>query len=205
MPRSRSPSSFRARPRRRRSLLLLDQLLATYDVAKRHALAVRAALARVFSAAEAYDLRDSRVTRVLMRLRGYGPRMRPTGARAPLSETLIRFGFVFLGKIPGREMAFGLVGKFWRPDGGLLTLSAEELLRFEEPGYAKAIWNILVEERDAGRSLLSTETRVLCLGEEARRPFLRYWKWIEPFSGLIRISLLRGIRRKALEEGGTSR
>lgn len=185
--------------------MLLDQLLPTYDVVKRHALAVPAGPARVFSAAEAYDLRDSRVTRLLMRLRGYGPRMRPSGARGPLSETLIRFGFVSLGKIPGREMAFGLVGKFWRKDGGLLALGAEEFVRFEEPGYAKAIWNILVEERDTGRSLLSTETRVLCLGQEARRPFLRYWRWIEPFSGLIRISLLRGVRRKALEEGGISR
>lgn len=185
--------------------MLLDQLLPSYHVAKRHSLAVPASPGRVFAAAEAYDLRKSRVTRVLMRLRGYGGRMRASGAGASLPETLARFGFVLLGKIPGREMAFGLAGKFWRPDGGLRALSAEELVRFEEPGYAKAIWNILIEEGASGGSLLSTETRVVCFGEEARRPFLRYWRWIEPFSGLIRVSLLRGIRKGALAEEGRSR
>ena len=173
MPRSRSPSSFRARQSRRRSRLLLDQLLPTYDVAKRYALAVPATPARVFSAAEAYDLRDSHVTRVLMRLRGYGPRMRSTGARAPLSETLTRFGFVFLGKIPCREMA-SASRDFWRPDGRLLALSAERLVLFESRVTRRR--SVTSSSRERYEPIaLSTEDPSLCLGEEARRPFLRYW------------------------------
>jgi len=180
---------------------LLDELLPRSDVAKRHSLAVPESPERVFAAAEAYDLRDSAATRILMRLRGYGERMRRAGGRAPLTETLSRFGFALLGKVPGREMAFGIAGQFWRPDGSLRALSAEQFRAFEEPGCAKAVWNLLVEERGERESLLSTETRVLCFGEEARRRFLRYWRTIEPFSGLIRISLLRGIRREARKAG----
>lgn len=44
---------------------------------------------------------------------------------------------------------------------------------------------------------LSTETRVLCFGDAARRKFLLYWRVVEPFSGVIRWSLLRGVRRAA--------
>jgi hypothetical protein len=44
---------------------------------------------------------------------------------------------------------------------------------------------------------LSTETRVACYGNAARRKFLLYWRVVEPFSGLIRWSLLRGVRRAA--------
>ncbi len=133
-----------------------------------------------------------------MRLRGYGRRMRGVRERAPLTETLTRFGFVLLGEDPGRELVFGLVGRFWRADGGLRPVSAPEFAKFAEPGYAKAAWNLLVEAEGAHRSVLSTETRVLCLGREARRRFLLYWRLIEPFSGLIRVALLRGVRRQAL-------
>ena len=180
--------------------MTLDEALPKFDVAKRHYLAVVAPPARSFAALQDYDLRDSFLPRVLMRLRGYGSRMRAArgGARAPLAETLTRFGFVFLGEEPGRELVFGIAGKFWRPDGGLRRLTAEEFPGFAEPGYAKAAWNLLVEENGPGRSFVSTETRVLCLGEDVRRKFLLYWRVIEPWAGLIRISLLRGIRSRAL-------
>jgi hypothetical protein len=45
---------------------------------------------------------------------------------------------------------------------------------------------------------LSTETRVVCFGEATRRRFLLYWRLIEPFSGLIRLSLLRGAKKNSL-------
>jgi hypothetical protein len=44
---------------------------------------------------------------------------------------------------------------------------------------------------------LSTETRVHVADPAARRKFRRYWFVIRPFSGLIRILLLRAARRRA--------
>jgi hypothetical protein len=181
--------------------VLLDAVLPEFDVSKRHRIGVRASPDRVFEEVLRYDFGRSRVTGALMALRGYGGRIRRAARNEPgtLPESLARFGFVPLAEAPGEELVFGLIGQFWRPSGGLRSVSAAEFAAFREPGFAKAAWNI----RIAGSGLhlphceLSTETRVLCYGDTARRKFLLYWRVVEPFSGLIRWSLLRGVRRAA--------
>jgi len=190
--------------------VLLDRFLPEYDVSKRHSIEIPAPRERVFDALGRYDFGSSLVTRALMGLRGYGWRRRRAaeGQAASLSERLGRFGFTLLGETPGEELVFGLVGRFWRPDGGLRRISAAEFESFAEPGFAKAAWNLRVGSGlhlpHAGSGLhlphceLSTETRVACFGEATRRKFLLYWRLIEPFSGAIRWSLLRGIRRSVL-------
>jgi hypothetical protein len=39
--------------------------------------------------------------------------------------------------------------------------------------------------------ILTTETRVRCTDPAIRRAFLRYWRVIRPFSGLVRREALR--------------
>ena len=183
--------------------MLLDAVLPEYDVSKRHRISIRASRSRVFEELLRYDFRASRVTQVLMALRGYGGRVRraETETRGTLSESLTRFGFTPLAEAPGHELVFGLVGQFWRPSGGLRKMSAIEFAEFREPGFARAAWNLhCAETADSGVTELSTETRVACYDDAARRKFLLYWRVVEPFSGLIRWSLLRGVRRAA--EGG---
>lgn len=177
--------------------MLLDRWLPEFDVSKRHAIRIRASRERVFEELLRYDFGTSLSTRVLMGLRGYGRRARrpPDEQRGSLPESLARFGFTPLGEEPGRELVFGLVGRFWRLKGDLRAVPAADFAGFREPGVAKAAWNLLVEEEAPGVTRLSTETRVLCLGDPARRRFLLYWRVVEPFSGLIRRSLLRGVRR----------
>ena len=180
--------------------MLLDAVLPEYDVSKRHRVVIRAPCPRVFDEVLRYDFRGSRVTRVLMALRGYGGRLRRAEREVPgtLPESLARFGFTPLAEAPGEELVFGLVGQFWRPSGGLRTVSAGEFAAFREPGFAKAAWNLLcAPTADPAVTELSTETRVACSGGAARRKFLLYWRVVEPFSGLIRRSLLRGVRRAA--------
>jgi hypothetical protein len=59
--------------------------------------------------------------------------------------------------------------------------------------------NILVDADAPGvGSRLYTETRVRCLGASSRRWFRLYWLVIRPFSGLLRRSMLRGIRTEAV-------
>jgi hypothetical protein len=180
--------------------VLLDSVLPEFDVAKRHRISIRAARQQVFDAVVRYDFRESRVTQVLMALRGYGTRVRLANAQAPatLRESLARFGFTPLAEAPGEEIVFGLAGQFWRPSGGLRSLPAAEFATFHEPGFAKAAWNLLCRPTDdPDVTELSTETRVLCYGDAARRRFLLYWRVVERFSGLIRWSLLRGVKRAA--------
>ena len=185
--------------------MLLDTWLPEFDVSKRHAISVPAPAPRVYSELLRYDFGESFVTSLLMGLRGYGFRGKRTGQAevSSLSEQLERFAFTLLEEKPGEELVFGLVGKFWRPDGGLRRLSREEFAAFREPGFAKAAWNLRVEPGRGTASELSTETRVLCLDERARRKFLVYWRVVEPFSSLIRRSLLRGISRAATSSART--
>ncbi len=137
-----------------------------------------------------------------MTVRGYGRRATQSRGAGTFSERIERFGFVKLAEVPGRELVFGLAGRFWRPDGGLRRLTREEFLAFAEEGSVKAAWNLRVTETAAGQSEVSTETRVLAFGAAARRKFRIYWTVIESFSGLTRRAMLRGIRRAALEGGG---
>jgi len=139
-----------------------------------------------------------------MTLRGYGRRATKSRGAGTFSERVERFGFVRLAEVPGRELVFGLAGRFWRPDGGLRRLTREEFLAFAEEGSVKVVWNLLVRESAAAQSEVSTETRILAFGAAARRKFRIYWTVIESFSGLTRGAMLRGIRRESLRGLGES-
>ncbi len=179
--------------------VLLDRWLPEFDVSKRHAIHIRAPRERIVEELRRYDFRSSLATRALMALRGYGRRARRGGTKrgGTLAESLARFGFTLLEEEPGREIVFGLIGRFWKLKGDLRTVPAADFVAFREAGFAKAAWNLVIEENEPGVSRLSTETRVLCFGDSARRRFLLYWRVVEPFSGVIRWSLLRGVRRAA--------
>lgn len=185
--------------------MLLDVWLPEFDVSRRYATRIRASRDRVFEEILRYDFRRSLSTQVLMALRGYAGRSRRGRVESggTLPESLARFGFTPLGQDHGRELVFGLVGRFWRPKGDLRTVPAADFSGFREPGFAKAAWNLLLEDEAPGVTRLSTETRVQCFGDVARRRFRLYWRIVEPFSGVIRWSLLRGVRRAA-EKPATS-
>ncbi len=95
----------------------------------------------------------------------------------------------------GEGVVLGLTGQFWRLRGNLDPpgpRTAEDFLAYERPDVCKAVIDLRV-----GASSLSTETRVRVADPAARRKFRRYWLVIRPFSGLIRIVLLRAARARA--------
>jgi hypothetical protein len=174
----------------------LDYFMPVYDVCSRHQRRVKASVKDTFAALMAADLAESRLVRLLMRLRGYG-RRHLEGSSA-LSENLRRSRFTQLVVAPKEEVVYGLVGRFWKLRGDLVSLdSREEFLAFEQPGYAKAAWNFSLHAESEQLTRLCTETRVLCLGAAARRRFRAYWFLVAPFSGLMRRSMLRAIARRA--------
>ncbi|MEP6995441.1 MAG: hypothetical protein ABI968_13025 [Acidobacteriota bacterium] len=132
-------------------------------------------------------------------MRGYGHRAVRGGA-GTFPERLQRFGFTKLEEIPETELVFGLAGKFWRPDGGLRRIQNREAFDgFAEDGCVKAAWNLRVAAADGGACELSTETRIAYFGAGARRKFRLYWTLVGPFSGALRKTLLRGVKRGAEE------
>ena len=180
----------------------LDAELPEFDVSSHHEIEIAAPRERAWSALLEADLAGSAVSKVLLALRGYGLRARRVRAGGSVADRLQRFGFTKLAEVPGEELVFGLAGRFWLPAGGLERLSGPEDFRaFANPECVKAAWNLRVVETGPGTSRLTTETRVLGLGDGARRRFRLYWTFVGPFSGLIRRMLLRGVRRSA-EQGG---
>jgi hypothetical protein len=85
-------------------------------------------------------------------------------------------GWILLGERPGEEIALGLVGKFWRPviEFARIT-SPDDFREFNEPGFAKTVYNLSVRELDANKTLLSGVMRTATTDEQARRWFRRYW------------------------------
>ncbi len=180
--------------------MLIDDWMPVYDAAERHSTLVDASAERVWAAAQSLDLSRSPLVRVLFALRSAGGvfTARRKGERGLGStlEGLKANGFVVLDERPGEELLLGLVGRFWRLNGGIVRVTAAEFRAFHRPGYATATWNFTLAP-EAGRMRLATETRVRCTDAASRRAFLRYWRLVGPFSGLIRMEMLRTLRRAA--------
>jgi hypothetical protein len=87
-------------------------------------------------------------------------------------------GWILLGERPGEEIALGLVGKFWRPVIEFAPVtSADEFRAFDEPGFAKTVYDLSVRELAAHRTLLSGLMRTATTDAHARRWFRRYWSF----------------------------
>lgn len=179
--------------------MLIDRFLPDYDVVEHHEVDVDAAADRAYQAVKELDLARSPVVLALLFARGlphlFGGAVKPK-RRIGLDE-LVDSGFVVLGEEPGRELVLGIVGKFWQPSSGVHRIEPHEFVSFDEPGFARAAWNVVVSERPGGKSRVATETRVAATDDEARRNFARYWWLIGRFSALIRRVMLRGIKRDA--------
>jgi hypothetical protein len=170
------------------------------DVSEFHQTTVRAPIQRVYESLRTAELGSSPVVRLLLRLRALPAIFTIGGHKRNLHlnlDALVKGGFVLLGENPPNEIALGLIGRFWKLSGGTCSIVASEFKGFDEPGYAKAVWNFSLVEEGADLTMLATETRVGCSDDASRGRFRLYWAVIAPFSGLIRREVLRTIRREA--------
>lgn len=173
--------------------MLLDKFLPEFDLKTYYESTMAPPPQKVYPLVRGLDWSDSLLVRWLFKLRSLGfPEFQPT------LDGMQRVGFLILGEEPGREIALGLVGRFWRLSPDVQRMAPSDFAAFSRPGYAKVAMNFLVLPGPGGGSLVSTETRVQCLGLEARRKFRIYWTLIGPFSGLIRKEALRLINKRAL-------
>jgi hypothetical protein len=186
----------------------LDEFLRDYDVNEVHSIRIASAPDSVMAAVRSLTSREVRLATVLMSLRGLPAailRPRSRWARsdrildAPLIEHFTRGGFVVLADRPD-ELVLSAVGRFWKLEGDVRRVSADEFASFDEPGFAKAVVNLHARAVDGG-TVLSTETRVKLTDAEARRTFRRYWRVVMPGSALIRRAWLRAIRKRAERAG----
>jgi hypothetical protein len=179
-------------------LMLIDSFAPNPDAVETHSIAIDASRDAVYRALWTADF-SSPVIKLLLGLRSLpgfvarGFRSFPRNQKITL-QTLLDSGFGVLAEEPGKEVVLGVTGRFWRPVGNLSPFNRADFDRPVPIGFAYAVWNFQVTE-DAGRTILLTETRVVCGDETSRRKFRAYWFLVRPFSGLIRLLMLRSVKR----------
>jgi hypothetical protein len=153
----------------------LDAFLPAYDFSTRHAVAVAVDPVRADRALREVTFKEVPVVRALLVARGLGLRRGEDtvlGAMVPRATVL--------EDVPGEGVVLTLSGQFWRLRGRGPEAPATAVIDFRAvPGS------------------LATETRVHIPDPVSRRKFGRYWRVVRPFSGLIRMVVLRAAKRRA--------
>lgn len=175
---------------------LIDRFLPQYQFAERHHLTVAAPAAALLDGATNPRVGDDPLVLRMIALREGPARLaQRLGLGAPLpARPLGLADFTPLGRNGDDEIAYGLAGRFWQADYGLLRLADPHA--FEDAAQApvaRLVINFTVRPQPDGRTLLATETRVHCPDASTLRRFRPYWLVIRPVSGLIRRRLLQRI------------
>ena len=175
----------------------IDEFLPKCDFSAAYEVSINAPSSDVYERLLRSDFNELWLVRLLMSIRSgkWLPRNRMSD---DLRQRLQGTGFVVLAEVPNEEIVIGVAGRFWRPDGGrCLDLTAAEFAGFSRPGYAKVVWNFKLRSPSPEGSVLSTETRIKCLGQAALWKFRIYWSVVGPFSGLMRKAILKKMKTEA--------
>jgi hypothetical protein len=188
--------------------MLLDEVMPEFDVRASYRTLVLASPKRVYACLWTADFDHWGVMRTLVTLRALptlfaAPRetwrrvRAEAGRRRVKLEDVLADGFTLLREESGEELVLGTVGRFWLARGEHRGVSPDSFREASAPGTARAAWNFAVRPGREGRTVLTTETRVLCADLATRRRFRTYWAVIAPFSGLIRREMLAAVRDAA--------
>lgn len=176
---------------------LLDRYLPVYQFSERHRVLVRGSAGAILDAIQAYDRSRDRLVLLITALRELPGRLltKLGFAGASRATTFDKSDFVPLDRDGDREMAAGLVGRFWRLNYGLVPLpDAAAFEAFARPGNAKLVLGFCVEPC-GDQTRLVTETRVYCPDRISLLLFTPYWLVIRLPSGLIRRRFLKNVKR----------
>jgi hypothetical protein len=180
----------------------IDDFLPAYEFYEVHETEVAATPEQVGRAVREVSFADMPVAVALMRVRAMaaGHFSAPPISRIPLLEIFARPGSNFLpldASCPG-EYVGGMAGRPWaaraRPSG---VKTPAQFLAFQAPGNVKVAFNMRWSPAGAGRTRVTTETRIKAIDDEARRTFARYWRVIYPGSAIIRRVWLDAIVARA--------
>src|SRR5918995_6535377 len=192
-PRERGPRQLPAYAAKMADFELADDFLPVYDVSDAVATVADADRERAWRALLEVDLlrlgREAPLVGMLGALRmlpevvghllhGEPPAKPPESMRLRDLPSIPMYegGWILLGERPGEEIALAPVGEVWRPviEWAQIT-SADEFRAFDEPGFARTVYDLSVRELGEKKTLLSGLMRTATTDEHARRWFRRYW------------------------------
>lgn len=192
----------------------LDDLVPTWDAARIEHRVVDAPRHAAFEAARALDFldvpREIPAVRSLFAVRAAGERTvaavrrrSPETSEDPATMRLGDLGpegeWVGLGETPDQEITFGAIGRFWAGETVWRSITADDFATFAEPGCARIGCNLSFREYGP-RTLVSYEARTSATDDVARTAFLRYWRVVGPFVGVVMRGTLRLLDRTLAAE-----
>jgi hypothetical protein len=187
---------------------LLDRYLPVYDLAITEHVVVEADAASTYRAARDLDFLTVRTPLLSASffVRGLPARLRGRPVESPPELRLAAGGpglpgWLVLGEVPGREVAFGAVGRFWKPDIEWRDVPREHFAAFADPGWGKIGCHFLVRPDGPGRSVLSYECRTATTDAASRQQMARYWWAIRPFVAHVLRATIRTIQAEAQRTG----
>lgn len=180
--------------------MLIEQALPTFDAARTEHRIVAGDLTAVYDAVLHADFmrawRESPAVRVLFGARSLAERTAsaarrrraaepPPPASLRLADLTAHGEWVRLGEDPPHEIAFGAIGRFWGGETVWEEIDAADFGTFDRPGYARIACNFSVRPYGTRHALVSYECRTRATDADARRAFLRYWRPLSPFIGVV--------------------
>ncbi len=148
--------------------LLINKYLPEYIYKEYHKTLVNASAKDCFLVAKNLDMSKSFLTKTLMKFR-----------RLPTQDLTLQ-GFI-------KNICFTY----------LEESPYSEFVIDASQNKTKIMWNFYFKEIAESKTIVSTETRILCLTKRSKFLFSIYWFFVKPFSGLIRLEMLRLIRKNA--------
>jgi len=195
--------------------MLIDRYLPRFQVTQIEHLVVNADIGTTWAALVDLDLLDvhSPLLDAAFFVRGLPAKMktllgRKTPDRAASPQPLRLWGvedhgvegWLSLGERPGREVAFGAMGRFWKPNiewYDVTTMTPEQFAAFDERGWGKIAANFSLRPYGETRTLISYEARTATTDGESAQRFARYWMLIRPFVGHVERAALATVQRDA--------
>ena len=179
---------------------LLQTFLPEHQFSEQHQIRINAAPGRVLDMVPRLSVGDFLLVKAFLELRAVPARIAAAlGKDVGDRRVDAGFGlheFIPLGRTGDRELAFGLIGRFWEPAAGLIRVNTDAFRAFSTPGVPKLVMTFVAEPDGAG-TMLTTRTCVHCPDAASRRRFTPYWLLIRLPSGLIRRTMLQQIKQLA--------
>lgn len=168
--------------------------LPTSQFEERHEILVNGQPSAILDAVQGFDPTEDRLISVLLGLRQLPHKI--IGRKADARESFGLKDFTLLER-SDHQMAFGLVGRFWRLDFGLEQIAdGRAFTAFSRPGVAKLVMSFNTDRIDEGHTRLSTQTRIFCPDRSTHLLIAAYWTIIRIASGVIRQRMLRQVKTR---------
>lgn len=175
----------------------LDRFIPSPDVRERFETMIRAPAATVMDVAKNFDLQSVPAVNVIFRLReallgakGHPPR-KPQG----IVEETTSLGWGMLEERPGRFLVCGARCQPWLAYVRFSAISAQEFATYSQPDQVKIAWTLEADELARDVMRFAQETRAVATDVDARRKFLRYWRWARFGIIAVRLLMLPAVRR----------